>query len=93
MVVAPGFIDPHTHTLEDLLDPLRKNNENYLMQGVTTVITSNDGEGPIDVADVLSRWEQQGIGTNAALLVGHGTVRRSVMGMIDAARPPTNSLE
>lgn len=88
MVVAPGFIDPHTHTLEDLLDPLRKNNENYLMQGVTTVITGNDGDGPVHVAEVLSKWEQQGIGTNAALLVGHGTVRRSVMGMIDADPSP-----
>ena len=43
LVVAPGFIDPHTHTLEDLSDDARKSNENYLMQGVTTVVTGNDG--------------------------------------------------
>src|SRR5215211_524053 len=39
LVVAPGFIDPHTHAMEDLSSPARKSNENYLMQGVTTVIT------------------------------------------------------
>jgi N-acyl-D-aspartate/D-glutamate deacylase len=84
LVVAPGFIDPHTHTLEDLSDPKRKTNENYLMQGVTTVFTGNDGDSPLDIAGTLRRWRQQGIGTNAALFVGHGTVRRRVMGMADA---------
>src|SRR5437899_2413580 len=42
LVIAPGFIDPHTHTLGDLSDPKRNSNEAYLMQGVTTVITGND---------------------------------------------------
>lgn len=85
LIVAPGFIDPHTHTLEDLSDPNRKSNVNYLMQGVTTVITGNDGGGPIEIERTLRRWEEGGIGTNAALLVGHGTVRRQVMGMSDSA--------
>src|SRR5689334_15634786 len=48
LVVAPGFIDPHTHTLGDLSDPKRKSNEAYLMQGVTTVITGNDGESALN---------------------------------------------
>lgn len=85
LIVAPGFIDPHTHTLEDLSDPNRKSNVNYLMQGVTTVVTGNDGGGPVEIEKTLRRWEEEGIGTNAALLVGHGTVRRQVMGMSDAA--------
>src|SRR5436309_116783 len=34
LIVAPGFIDPHTHTAEDLSHPQRKSNEDYLMQGV-----------------------------------------------------------
>jgi N-acyl-D-amino-acid deacylase len=88
MVVAPGFVDPHTHSMEDLSDPDRKSNENYLMQGVTTVITGNDGGGPARVRDTLDRWQQQGIGTNAALLVGQGTVRRQVMAMSDAEPSP-----
>src|ERR1700720_3283281 len=47
LVVAPGFIDPHTHSLEDLSTAARSRNDNYLMQGVTTVVTGNDGQGPI----------------------------------------------
>src|SRR5438105_898566 len=45
LVVAPGFIDPHTHTEADLAssDRGRRSNVNYLMQGVTTVVTGNDG--------------------------------------------------
>jgi N-acyl-D-aspartate/D-glutamate deacylase len=31
------------------------------------------------------KWQRQGIGTNAALLVGQGSARRQVMGMSDAA--------
>ncbi|MEJ7700884.1 MAG: amidohydrolase family protein [Pyrinomonadaceae bacterium] len=85
MIVAPGFIDPHTHTLEDLSNPKLNSNENYLMQGVTTVITGNDGGGPVQVAQTLAKWEQQRIGTNAALLVGHNTVRRQIMAMSDSA--------
>ncbi|HKG94275.1 MAG TPA: D-aminoacylase, partial [Gemmatimonadaceae bacterium] len=88
LVVAPGFIDPHTHTLEDLSSVARHANVAYLMQGVTTVITGNDGGGPLDVAGTMRQWEERGIGTNAALYVGQGTVRRSVMGMADAAPTP-----
>ncbi len=84
MIVAPGFIDPHTHALEDLSNPKRNANENYLMQGVTTVVTGNDGDGPFRVAETLDKWQRQGIGINAALLVGHGAVRREAMGSGDA---------
>ena len=84
LVVAPGFIDPHTHTLEDLSSPERKSNVNYLTQGVTTVVTGNDGSSALSIAGALSRWEQQGIGTNAALLAGHATIRRQVLGDADA---------
>ncbi|HXG85683.1 MAG TPA: D-aminoacylase [Pyrinomonadaceae bacterium] len=85
MIIAPGFIDPHTHALEDLSNPKSSANENYLMQGVTTVVTGNDGDGPIRVAETLEKWERQGIGINAALLVGHGTIRREVVGNGDVA--------
>src|SRR6185437_3506199 len=53
LVVAPGFIDPHTHTQGDLSSAQRKANLAYLMQGVTTVVTNNDGGGPVDVGRVL----------------------------------------
>ena len=88
LVVAPGFIDPHAHVLEDLSSPERRANLPYLLQGVTTVVTGNDGGGPADVGATLARWDSLRLGTNAALLVGHGTVRRQVLGMSDAVPTP-----
>ena len=38
------------------------------------------GAGPIEVGATLKKYEDQGIGVNAGLLVGHGTIRRSVVG-------------
>src|SRR5215469_1889523 len=85
LIVSPGFIDPHTHTFDDLSTPPRNSNEAYLMQGVTTVVTGNDGSGPLPIAPALRKWDQQGIGTNALLLVGMCSVRQKIMGMVDAA--------
>lgn len=84
LIVAPGFIDPHTHTTADLLDPKHSRNDAYLTQGVTTVVTGNDGQGPVQTASILAKWERQGIGTNAAIFIGQGAVRREVLGMSDA---------
>lgn len=92
MIVAPGFIDPHTHTLEDLSDPTRKTNQPYLMQGVTTVVTGNDGGSAPNIGETLRKWNEQGVGTNAALLAGFGTVRRRVLGASDA-QPTAEQLE
>jgi len=88
LIVCPGFIDPHTHTLEDLSSPTRHGNVNYLMQGVTTVVTGNDGAGSPHVAKTLDLWQKQSIGTNALLLVGHGAVRHEVLGNADVQPTP-----
>jgi N-acyl-D-amino-acid deacylase len=88
LIVTPGFIDPHTHTADDLSDPKRSRNQPYLMQGVTTVATGNDGASPKDIGATLAQWSKQGIGTNAVLFIGQGTVRRDVMGMSDATPTP-----
>lgn len=92
LVVAPGFIDSHTHTLNDLSDPSRKSNESYLMQGVTTVVTGNDGGSVLNIGETLRKWDEQGIGTNAILLTGHGTIRGRVLGPTDA-QPNAAQLE
>lgn len=81
LYLAPGFIDPHTHVERELSDPSQKANLRYLRQGVTTVFAGNDGGSPMPIKRKLEEWERNGIGTNAALLVGHGSVRRVVMGM------------
>ena len=85
MIVAPGGVDAHAHVSGDLSDSADAANLPFLMQGVTTTITGNDGHGTHEVAELLARWEGHGIGTNAAVLVGHGAVRRSVMGASSAA--------
>jgi N-acyl-D-aspartate/D-glutamate deacylase len=92
LVVAPGFIDPHTHTLADLTNAQTKSNQAYLMQGVTTVITGNDGGSVLNVGELLHRWEEQGVGTNAILLAGFGTIRGKVLGSTDA-QPNAAQLE
>ncbi len=88
LIVAPGFIDPHTHTAGDLSSASRKNNLPYLMQGVTTVVTNNDGGGPINIGAQLSGWRKNGIGTNAAVFIGEGSVREAVVGPSASAATP-----
>lgn len=87
LVVSPGFIDPHIHAGGDLRnsDRNRRQAAFALMQGVTTVIIGNDGQGTADVAEYLARLERDSIGPNAAVLVGHGHVRGRVVGSLDRA--------
>ncbi|MBV8205314.1 MAG: amidohydrolase family protein [Acidobacteria bacterium] len=87
LVLAPGFIDLHTHTAAGLSSPEMKENLNYLLQGVTTVATGNDGSSP-PIATTLEGWQTNGIGTNALLLVGFGTVRQRVLGMTNRDPSP-----
>jgi predicted amidohydrolase YtcJ len=89
LVVAPGFIDLHTHSDEVILKPPLRLNLNYLMQGVTTVVTGNCGSGPVDVAKFLSAVDADGTGTNVIHLLPHGSLRSAVMGTAD--RPPTSA--
>ncbi len=94
LVVAPGFIDPHTHTAGDLSSAQSRDgvpnraNLPYLMQGVTTVITNNDGGSPIDIGKQLDGWTKNGIGTNAAVYIGQGSVRGAVVGPTAVAATP-----
>jgi N-acyl-D-aspartate/D-glutamate deacylase len=80
LVVVPGFIDPHTHALADLLDPERNANANYLTQAVTTVFVGNDGDGIPERAATIHRMQEQRTGTNVGFYAGHNQIRRSVMG-------------
>lgn len=89
LIVAPGFIDPHTHAAGDLSSSERERRQAAfaLMQGVTTVITGNDGQGPVDLDAERAQVQRDSIGPNVGWLVGHGRVRGEVLGMAD--RPPT----
>ncbi len=87
LIVSPGFIDPHTHALDDLDVEEMNHNLPFLHQGITTVITGSDGRSPVPITSSFERWEKYGIGTNALMLVGHGQVRLNVLG--DDDREPT----
>ncbi len=91
LTVTPGFIDLHTHVDSGMYFPENRVCLNYLKQGVTTVIVGQCGRSawPIfeKAEDLIQHWTEEGIGPNAALLVGHGQVREIVMGMED--REPT----
>jgi N-acyl-D-amino-acid deacylase len=83
-VLAPGFIDVHTHVenIYELPDA-----ENFVRMGVTTLITGNCGGSALDVGKFLGRASETRPAVNLATLVGHNTVRRAVFG--DANRAPT----
>jgi N-acyl-D-amino-acid deacylase len=84
-IVAPGFIDVHTH-VESLFNLPAA--ENFVRMGVTTLITGNCGTSTTNVAEYLGRVKAQPIAVNIATLVGHGSVRRKVMKLDDRAPTP-----
>lgn len=83
-ILAPGFIDVHTHVESLFSLPAA---ENFVRMGVTTLITGNCGTSTTDVAEYLGRVKARPTTVNIATLVGHGSVRRRVMDLQD--RPPT----
>lgn len=88
LVIAPGFIDLHTHSDYPLQKAPTNANRNYLIQGVTTVVTGNCGAGPVDVADYYRKMERLGQGSNVLHQVPHNDVRRQAMGNVN--RDPTS---
>ncbi len=86
-MVAPGFIDLHTHSDPGISQAALRHNRNYLTQGVTTVVTGNCGLGVLDVSKYLATIDAHGAGTNVIHLIPHGALRSAVMG--DVERVPT----
>lgn len=83
LVVAPGFVDVHNHTDEAIERlPLA---QNYMQQGVTTIVGGHCGDSIYPVGERLASLEGFGLGINFAMLVGHSTIRKQVMGMADRA--------
>ncbi|HRV06097.1 MAG TPA: D-aminoacylase [Candidatus Saccharicenans sp.] len=79
LIVAPGFIDIHTHADEDVVRI--PGCENYLSQGVTTLIGGNCGGHEFPLTKLFDEIKKTGIACNFASLAGHNTIRRQVMGM------------
>lgn len=78
LIVAPGFIDVHTHIEGDeLVTPTA---DNFIYDGVTTVIAGNCGSSKVDIANYLSWIDSLQLSVNVASLIGHNDVRKTVMG-------------
>ncbi|HET9706229.1 MAG TPA: D-aminoacylase [Vicinamibacterales bacterium] len=85
LVVAPGFIDIHTHARRGIFEVPTA--DNYVRQGVTTLIEGPDGGSPVPLAPFLAKVEATRITPNFAMFIGQGSIRSEVMGEID--RPAT----
>ena len=86
--VVPGFIDLHSHADDGLDAPGIEGSEgarrraapNLVSQGVTTVVVNQDGRSPWPIVDQRARLEERGHGPNAALMIGHNTIRELALG-------------
>jgi N-acyl-D-amino-acid deacylase len=86
-IVAPGFIDIHTHTYDSVTNEsawpgpndARYGAPNYVSQGVTTVVSNSCGYGPPTLGAQRAALTRKGTGPNVALMIGHNSIRREVM--------------
>src|SRR5450759_3719070 len=85
MVVAPGFIDIHSHGRRGLAAVPTA--ENYLREGVTTIVEGPDGSSPLPIAPFLDGIRKTAVSVNFATFVGQGSIRQAVIGL--ANRPAT----
>ncbi|MBN8577480.1 MAG: D-aminoacylase [Cytophagales bacterium] len=85
LVIVPGFIDVHGHIEGgELTTPTA---DNFIHDGVTSIVTGNCGGSNLQVQDYFKRLDSIGMSVNVATLIGHNTVRRAVMG--DVQRDPS----
>jgi N-acyl-D-amino-acid deacylase len=91
LIVSPGFIDLHNHSDEQIVSIQQA--DTYIRQGVTTIFLGQDGgsAAPGETYPTFASYFQvlkdKGMAVNVATLVGHGNIRRLVIGGDD--RPPT----
>ena len=91
LVVAPGFIDPHTHARRGIFSVPTA--DNVLLQGVTTLTEGNDGSSPFPISAHLDRIARTRISPNWAVFVGQGTIRNEVIGPNDREATPAEIAE
>ncbi len=85
-VVTPGFLDVHTH-IEGGVEKV-PGGDNYMLDGVTTVVTGNCGGSEVDLGTWFAQLEKLPLGINIASLIGHNTLRREVMGTANRQATP-----
>jgi dihydroorotase/N-acyl-D-amino-acid deacylase len=85
-VLAPGFIDIHTHARRGILQVPTA--DNYTRQGVTTLIEGPDGSSPVPLAPFLAGVAAARPSPNFGTFIGQGSVREAVMGNVDRKATP-----
>ena len=84
MIVAPGFIDIHSHATSgsfwgsDIAQ--RPDAESYVRQGVTTAMGGQDGSSALDIGAFLDSLDVYPAAINIGLFIGHGSIRSAVIG-------------
>ena len=85
-VVAPGFVDLHTHAIRGIFQVPTA--DNYVRQGVTTLVEGPDGGSPVPLKPFLDKLEALPKSLNIGSFIGQGSVRQAVMGFANrTARP------
>jgi dihydroorotase/N-acyl-D-amino-acid deacylase len=79
LVVAPGFLDIHTHARRGIFTV--PSAENYVRQGVTTLIEGNDGSSPIPLGPFLEKVAAAHAAVNFGSFAGQGSIRQEVTGL------------
>ncbi len=85
-IVAPGFIDTHSHARRQIFEETKA--ENYIRQGVTTAIEGPDGSSPLPLKPFFDRLTQTRIAINMGALVGQGSIREKVIGLVNRKATP-----
>jgi len=86
MMAAPGFIDIHSHGRRGILSVPTA--ENYLREGVTTIIEGPDGSSPLPIGTFLDGIRKLGTSINFGTCVGQGSIRSEVMGLVNRNATP-----
>ena len=79
MAVVPGFIDVHAHIETGIFE--RPTADNFIYDGVTTVVTGNCGNSADDLSVFFTRIDSMKTSINIASLAGHNTIKRLGMGL------------
>ncbi len=79
-IVAPGFIDPHSHAAPNIQTAKLAAALPMLHQGITTLLINPDGGGPADLTQQIADLRTNIPGVNVIPLIGHNAVREAVMG-------------
>ena len=87
LVLAPGFIDVHSHHEEGLFD--MPDATPVVSQGITTIVAGQDGSMTYPVRELFERIEKTPVAINVATFVGHGNLRVDAMGEDDYRRHAT----